>query len=136
MRLSATISTANVRVGWIWWNHGASQNTGGAGVETCWVVGAADEVEEVWLPEMVMVVEVDEDARVEEFEGIEVTVRVGAVVGVGTVWGAGDVEADEAAGGVGAVGDGEASSGTEEVVNGEAARTVGAVEETARPGRA
>ena len=60
-----------------------------------------------------MVVEVDKDARVEEFEGIEVTVRVGAVVGVGTVWGAGDVEADEATGGVGAVGDGEVSSGTE-----------------------
>ena len=36
---------------------------------------------------MVMVVEVDEDARVEEFEGIEVTMRVGAVVGVGSVWG-------------------------------------------------
>ena len=130
MRLNATISTANVRVGWIWWNHGASQNTGGAGVETCWVVGAADEVEEVWLPEMVMVVEVAEDARVEEFEGIEVTVRVGAVVGVGTVWGAGDVEADEATGGVGAVGDGEASSGTEEVVSGEAARRAWAVGST------
>ena len=107
-------------------------------METCWVVGAADEVEEVWLPEMVMVVEVDEDARVEEFEGIEVTVRVGAVVGVGTVWGAGDVEADAAAGAgeVGAFGDGGASSGTGDVVNGEATRTVGAVEETARPGRA
>ena len=87
MRLSATISTADVRAGCNWWSHGASQDTGGAGVETCWVVGAADEVVEVWMPEMVMVVEVDKDARVEEFEGIEVTVRVGAVVGVGTVWG-------------------------------------------------
>ena len=45
---------------------------------------------------------------------------------------------DEAAGagGVGAVDDGGASSGTEEVVTSEAKRTVGAVEETARPGRA
>ena len=107
-------------------------------METCWVVGAADEVEEVWLPEMVMVVEVDEDARVEEFEGIGVPGRVGAVVGVGTVWGAGGVEADAAAGagGVGAMVDGGVSSGTGEVVTGEATRTVGAVEKTARPGRA
>ena len=105
-------------------------------METCWVVGAADEVEEVWLPEMVMVVEVDEDARVEEFEGIEVTVRVGAVVDVGTVRRTGDVKAGEAAGGVEAVDDGEASLRTEDVVSGEAARKVGAVEETACPGRA
>ena len=28
-------------------------------METCWVGGDADEVEEVWLPEMVMVVEVE-----------------------------------------------------------------------------
>ena len=58
MRLSATISTANIRTGWIWWSHVASPDTGGARVETCWVVGAADEVEEVGLPEVVMVVEV------------------------------------------------------------------------------
>ena len=105
-------------------------------METCWVGGAADEVEEVWLPEMVMVVEVDEDARVEEFEGSEVTVRVGAVVDVGTVRRTGDVKAGEAAGGVEAVDDGEVSLRTEDVVNGEAARKVGAVEETARLGRA
>ena len=62
MRLSATISTANVRAGCNWWSHGASQDTGGAGVETCWVVGAADKVEEVGLPEVMIVVEVGEGA--------------------------------------------------------------------------
>ena len=56
----------------------ASPDTGGARMETCWVVGAADEVEEVGLPEVMIVVEVGEGAQVEEFEGIEVPVRVGA----------------------------------------------------------
>ena len=36
----------------------ASPDTGGARGETCWVVGAADEVEEVGLPEVMIVVEV------------------------------------------------------------------------------
>ena len=91
-------------------------------METCWVVGAADEVEEVGLPEVMIVVEVGEGARVEEFEGIKVPVRVGA----------GDVGTDAAAGagGIGAVDDDGASSGTEEVVNGEATGTVGAVEKS------
>ena len=97
-------------------------------METFWVGGAADEVEEVWMPEVVVVVEVDEDARVGEFEGSEATGRVGAVADVGTVRRTGNVEAGEAAGGVEAVDDGEASLRTEEVVSGEAARKVGAVE--------
>ena len=89
-------------------------------METCWVVGAADEVEEVGLPELMIVVEVGEGARVEEFEGIEVPVRVGAGhVGTDTAAGAG---------GVGAVDDDGTSSRTEEVVNGKATRTDGAVE--------
>ena len=96
----------------------ASPDTGGARMETCWAVGAADEVEEAGMPEVMIVVEVGEGAWVEEFGGIEVPVRVGA----------GDVGTDT--GGVGAVDDGGASSGTEEVVNGEATRTVGVVEET------
>ena len=98
----------------------ASPDTGGARVGTCWVVGAADQVEEVGLPEVRIVVEVGEGAWVEEFGGIEVPVRVGA----------GDVGTDAAAGagGVGAVDDDGTSSRTEGVVNGEATRTVGAVE--------
>ena len=100
----------------------ASPDTGGARMETCWVVGAADEVEEAGMPEVMIVVEVGEGAWVEEFGGIEVPVRVGA----------GDVGTDAAAGagGVGAVVDVGVSSGTGEVVTGEATRTVGAVEET------
>ena len=111
----------------------ASPDTGGARVGTCWVVGAADQVEEVGLPEVRIVVEVGEGAWVEEFRGIEVPVRVGAGdVGTDAVAGAGDVAAEETAGagGVGAVVDGGASSGTGEVVTGEATRTVGTVEET------
>ena len=61
---------------------------------------------------MAVVVEVDEDARVE------------------------DVEDGTAAGRVGAVEDGGAAWRTEDVETGEAAGRVGAVEETARPGRA
>ena len=73
-------------------------------METCWVVGAADEVEEVGLPELMIVVEVGEGAQVEEFEGIEVPVRVGAGdVGTDAAAGAGDVAAEETAG-VGDVG--------------------------------
>ena len=100
----------------------ASPDTGGARMETCWAVGAADEVEEAGMPEVMIVVEVGEGAWVEEFGGIEVPVRVGA----------GDVGTDAAAGagGVGAVDDDGTSSRTGEVVNGEATRTVGAVEET------
>ena len=100
----------------------ASPDTGGARMETCWAVGAADEVEEAGMPEVMIVVEVGEGAWVEEFGGIEVPVRVGA----------GDVGTDAAAGagGVGAVVGGVVPSGTGEVVTGEAARTVGAVEET------
>ena len=100
----------------------ASPDTGGARMETCWVVGAADEVEEAGMPEVMIVVEVGEGVWGEEFEGIEVPVRVGA----------GDVGTDAAAGagGVGAVDDGRASSGTEAVVDGEATRTVGAVEKS------
>ena len=91
-------------------------------METCWAVGAADEVEEAGMPEVMIVVEVGEGAWVEEFGGIEVPVRVGA----------GDVGTDAAAGAgeVGAVDDDGTSSRTGEVVNGEATRTVGAVEET------
>ena len=98
-----------------------SPYTGGARVGICWVVGAADQVEEVGLPEVRIVVEVGEGAWVEEFRGIEVPVRVGA----------GDVGTDAAAGAgkVGAVDDDGTSSRTGEVVNGEATRTVGAVEE-------
>ena len=62
MRLSATISTANVRAGWIWWSHVASPDIGGARMGTCWVVGAADKVEEAGLPELMIVVEVGEGA--------------------------------------------------------------------------
>ena len=100
----------------------ASPDTGGARMETCWVVGAADKVEEAGLPEVMIVVEVGEGAWVEEFGGIEVPVRVGA----------GDVGTDAAAGagGVGAVDDDGTSSRTEGVVNGEATRTVGAVEKS------
>ena len=89
-------------------------------METCWVVGAADEVEEAGMPEVMIVVEVGEGAWVEQFGGIEVPVRVGA----------GDVGTDAAAGagGVGAVDDDGMWSRTEEVVNGEATRTIGAVE--------
>ena len=97
MTLNATISTANVRAGCNWGSHGANQGTGGAGVETLGVGGAAEEVEGVWMPEVVVVVEVDEDARVEEFEGSEATGRVGAVADGGAVRRAGDVEAGEAA---------------------------------------
>ena len=95
----------------------------------------------------------------EEFGGIEVPVRVGAGdvgtdaaagagdvaagetagvgdVGTDAVAGAGDVAAEETAG-VGDVGtDGGVSSGTGEVVTGKATRAVGAIEGTARPGRA
>ena len=97
-----------------------SPYTGGARVGICWVVGAADQVEEVGLPEVRIVVKVGEGAWVEEFRGIEVPVRVGA----------GDVGTDTAAGagGVGAVDDDGTSSRTEEVVNGEATRTDVAVE--------
>ena len=90
-------------------------------MEILGVEGAAVEAEGVGGLEGVVVVEVDEDARVEEFEGSEATGRVGAVAGVGTVRRAGDVEADE---------DGEASLRTEDVESGEAARKVGAVEES------
>ena len=135
-----------------------SPYTGGARVGICWVVGAADQVEEVGLPEVRIVVEVGEGAWVEEFRGIEVPVRVGAGdvgtdaaagagdvaagetagvgdVGTDAVAGAGDVAAEETAG-VGDVVDGGVSSGTGKVVTGKATRAVGAVEETARPGRA
>ena len=130
-------------------------------METCWAVGAADEVEEAGMPEVMIVVEVGEGAWVEEFGGIEVPVRVGAGdvgtdaaagagdvaaeetagvgdVGTDAVAGAGDVAAEETAkvGEVGAVVDSGVSSGTGEVVTGKATRAVGAVEETARPGRA
>ena len=94
----------------------------------------------------------------EEFGGIEVPVRVGAGdvgtdaaagagdvaagetarvgdVGTDAVAGAGDVAAEETAG-VGDVVDGGVSSGTGKVVTGKATRAVGAVEKTARPGRA
>ena len=40
----------------------ASPDTGGARMGTCWVVGAADKVEEVGLPEVRIVVEVGEGA--------------------------------------------------------------------------
>ena len=72
----------------------------------------------------------------EEFGGIEVPVRVGAGdVGTDAVAGAGDVAAEETAE-VGDVVDGGVSSGTGKVVTGKATRAVGAVEKTARPGRA
>ena len=102
-------------------------------METCWAVGAADEVEETGMPEVMIVVEVGEGAWVEEFGGIEVPVRVGAGdVGADAAAGAGDVAAEETAGAgeVGAVVDGGVSSGTGVVVTGEATRTVGGVEET------
>ena len=110
------------------------------------------------LPEVRILVEVGEGAWVEEFGGIEVPVRVemgdvgaDAAVGAGDVAaeetagvgdvgtdaavGAGDVAAEETAG-VGDVVDGGVSSGTGEVVTGKATRAVGAIEGTARPGRA
>ena len=40
----------------------ASRDTGGARMGTCWVVGAADKVEEVGLPEVMIVVEVGKGA--------------------------------------------------------------------------
>ena len=40
----------------------ASPDTGGARMETCWVVGAADKVEEVGLLAVMMVVGVGEGA--------------------------------------------------------------------------
>ena len=89
------------------------------------------------LPEERIVVEVGEGAWVEEFGGIEVPVRVEVGdVGTDAAVGAGDVAAEETAG-VGDVGtDGGASSGTGEIVTGKAIRAVGALEGTARPGRA
>ena len=39
-----------------------SPYTGGARVGICWVVGAADQVEEVGLPEVMIVVEVGDGA--------------------------------------------------------------------------
>ena len=74
--------------------------------------------------------------RTEDVVNSEAARKVGAVDESRALWGAGDVKAGEAAGGVEAVDDGEVSLRTEDVVNGEAARKVGAVEETARPGRA
>ena len=98
-------------------------------MEILGVGGATVEVEGVWMPEVVVVVEVDEDARVEEVEGSEAAGRVGAVADGGAVRRAGDVEADEAAGRVEAVEDGGAALRTEDVESGEAAGRVGAVEE-------
>ena len=88
------------------------------------------------LPEVRIVVEVGEGAWVEEFGGIEVPVRVETGdIGTDAAVGAGDVAAEETAG-VGDVVDGGVSSGTGEVVTGKATRAVGAIEGTARPGRA
>ena len=48
-------------------------------MEILGVGGAAVEVEGVWGPEVVVVIEVDEDARVEDVEDGQAAGRVGAV---------------------------------------------------------